>query len=140
MPAVGAFNSYRPTLDIYGSKYQLRCDDGTLKGEFSGSIVNYNDFYSFDDTSKIGARLACTYPTLSKEELLKIVLAGDSGVSKTKNYTIIMKQPHHNGSWTAAIFGSLGALIATIFFFSLIRAIFFYISVSRPFWKTIVFR
>jgi hypothetical protein len=140
VPTVTIFSSYKPYLDTYNSKYQLKCIDGALRGNFDGSkVVSYsNDFY--DDGIKNMARYACHYISLSGDDLIAVM--HDEGVFKpyVKNYDIVIKEGVYEGSWSIAIGGGLVALLGTIFFLSLIRAIFFYIAVERNFWKTLFFK
>lgn len=66
---VASFIAPFPTLNPDESTYQLKCTDGTLRGDFQGELLNYNfDDFKEKEGRDIG-RIACENTKMSGDEI-----------------------------------------------------------------------
>ncbi len=134
-----------PYVDEYSSRYYYKCDDGSEWGktaEINGYDLNNakDDFSIAGEPLKNGAQARCAKTNLTKEELLDAIKLGEIKAGGQKNYTILVHKEIFYGSWMVAILGGIGALIATIIFFVITRAIFLYVVFNKSFWKSLIFK
>lgn len=62
---IGIVVSLYPHVDEYASAYQVQCDDGSLKGNFLASKLDYLKLDFNDDTLKEQTRFACANSKLT---------------------------------------------------------------------------
>lgn len=151
----------RLSIDYYHSRYQVRCDDGTYRGDFGSSELNYSQTDFSVEIGQEYSRFACSRPDLHGNDLQEaykklksatsmgyIPLAqrnvytpvlGQQNIPTERNYKIEILKQEHQGSWWYVFFAFISGLILIPLISLFIRSTFLYIAFNEPFRKTLLF-
>ncbi|MDO8521417.1 MAG: hypothetical protein Q7S52_04840 [bacterium] len=144
----GAF-SEKPTLNEYGSTYQIKCDiDGQPRGNIDGSdLSHWGPKLSFisDSTAQL-TRFVCLDPSkiLDRDQFETAYEQArrDGTISTTENYEILLREPAYYGSWQSFALILVLGLLGVGFFAWLIQSIFLYVLIGEkprtPFHKKVL--
>ena len=145
----------KPVLYESDSSYEVKCSNGRiLKKTYMGSDLDWTHRDFIFDVMKTGTRNVCSFDpsvNLSDEYAKYGVKPGDEvtveqmeqtfrNIPPFRNYSLILKEGVYSGSWTFAVSMAFLALLGTLLIFDLLRAVFLYVAVKKPFWKTLIFR
>jgi hypothetical protein len=148
------FFSYKPVINKYSSRYGIKCDNGVIRGDFGGNMLNDENTtfhvsdvfakytYNLDQLRELDkmSRLACKYDDYSGETYREFLTEGKYTIPDNTNYLIVVTKPIYYGSWVEALGYTIISIIGTITFYSLIRAVFFYIFFNSKFWRTLIWK
>jgi len=153
----------RLSVDTYSSRYQILCEDGTLRGDFKGSELNYSRTDFETDSFRKYTMFSCLRTDLREQDLSdaydKIILSGSSYIPVSgsryipveqraveqdlipskRNYEIVMLKEIYQGSWWYVFLAVTGGLVFIPIIFVLVRSTFLYIVFNEPFRKTLSF-
>lgn len=139
---VTVFVENKPTFNPYVSRFSLRCNDGRIRGDFNGSVLNdsLTGFDSYkDDSAENTAKIVCAYKEVG-ENFTNLINSKSFATPKEINYQIIMTNSEYDSSWPIAAVTTLLAAIIVVVFFSFVRALFFYVSFGSSFWKNLIWK
>lgn len=157
-----AYTEERLSIDYYHSRYHIVCDDGTYRGDFGGSELNYSRTDFIVGTGQEYSRFACSRPDLHGNDLQEAyrniksavstkyipvaqrnvytpILEQQNNIPTERNYKIEILKQEHLGSWWYVFIAIISGLILIPLIFSLIRSTFFYIAFNETFRKTLLF-
>jgi hypothetical protein len=139
---VTVFLNNKPEIDSYKSRFSLKCNDGRMRGDFDGTDLNSSltgfSYYAQDNPASF-ARIACAYKE-SGEDFVNLIKSRNYIDPKETNYKIVITKSVYDSSWFITIGYTFIATLGTIIFFSLIRALFFYIIFGNNFWKNLIWK
>jgi hypothetical protein len=113
-----------------------------MRGDFDGTDLNSSltgfSYYAQDNPASF-ARIACAYKE-SGEDFVNLIKSRNYIDPKETNYKIVITKSVYDSSWFITIGYTFIATLGTIIFFSLIRALFFYIIFGNNFWKNLIWK